>query len=1044
MNISDLGQRPRSPISVVVCAYNGLGYTKLLLESLRRNSTLEHEIIVWSDGSTDGTDAWLREQEGLKWHHDKTNRGICTAMNRASRLATREYLFFPNTDHVLAQGWDLAMLRRLEPRTVVSLSCIEPGIVPVAPVFHTKNLGGRWEEFDWPGFDAAARELASPTATPGVNYPFAISRWLWDEVGGLDERFDPGPANDPDLFYRLRIAGAEFLRALDCIAYHFSGKSSRLADEASAEHRRWREVTDRNEARFEEKWGERYRYANGGLPEPGVEAVHRGLSGRDVPRDIPRLRVLFDATILREELDGVGNYVCGLLDALRRKKHEVETFALVTDPGILHTHLGSLSGLSVVSIGVPAQGVPLATEAVQQICDRIRPHVFHGPAFRLPDALPCPGVVTIHDVAFEINPSWYPSGFAQHMRSTVASACRRARGVIAVSDCTARDLAERLPGTQAPVTVIWEAPPLTRPTLHASAPASGQPSGPYFIAIGCRQPRKNTAGLLRAFQQVVKSAKGQPPKLVLTHATDAEDPAVAALLRDTGLREHVLPQAHLPEQELAALLSGAVALAYPSFYEGFGLPVLQAMAAGVPVICSDAESLKEISGGAAVHVPVEDQAGLAGAMNAVLADASLRQELILRGFARVRAFSWDLAAEKTIEVYRAASTEPAPIPSSPLPNATPPSPVVKPAKSGKAIRVAIDARMLVAPRTGTGKYTAEILPELLEVARDAEFVLIGPEQLDNLNPPAHARIVSTVRAGAETLLNPAWEQFSQVSALSACDVYFSPTGILPIASRCPAVTVAHDFAFEDRPQDFEPRLREHLSKWVRRSCEIARRIVCVSEFTKDRAARLYSVPPDRLRVVHHGRPRASLPPRQNAPRERTVLCVSAFEPNKNQKILLEAFASIARTDRVRLVLAGRRGRALDPLQRMAASLGIADSVSFDVDAPDSRLAELYREATVFAFPSLYEGFGLPVLEAMTTGIPVIASDIPACREVMGEDGIYASPESASAWLSALSTILQSKDLAGIRGDSGRRRAEEFSWERTARETWSAILEVAIE
>ena len=148
--------------------------------------------------------------------------------------------------------------------------------MPVAPIFHTVNLGTRWEEFDWAGFEVAARKLARPEAIPGVNYPFALSRTLWDEVGALDERFNPGPANDPDIFYRLHFAGAEMVRAEDCLAYHFSGKSSRMADEASRERREWREVTDRNEARFAEKWGEKYRYANGGLPDPGSEAAIGG------------------------------------------------------------------------------------------------------------------------------------------------------------------------------------------------------------------------------------------------------------------------------------------------------------------------------------------------------------------------------------------------------------------------------------------------------------------------------------------------------------------------------------------------------------------------------------------------------------------------------------------------------------------------------------------------------------------------------------------------------------------------------------------------
>src|SRR5256885_2314133 len=110
-----------SPLSIAICAFNAVEYTRLLIESIRRHSRYRHEILVYSDGSTDGTAAWLKEQKDVVWQHDRRNRGICTAMNRVAKMATRDYLFFPNTDHILAPGWDEVLLRRLAPRKVVSL-----------------------------------------------------------------------------------------------------------------------------------------------------------------------------------------------------------------------------------------------------------------------------------------------------------------------------------------------------------------------------------------------------------------------------------------------------------------------------------------------------------------------------------------------------------------------------------------------------------------------------------------------------------------------------------------------------------------------------------------------------------------------------------------------------------------------------------------------------------------------------------------------------------------------------------------------------------
>ncbi|MBU0704341.1 MAG: hypothetical protein KKC18_10800, partial [Chloroflexi bacterium] len=119
------------------------------------------------------------------------------------------------------------------------------------------------------------QELTKSDAVPGVNHPFALSKRLWDKVGGLDEHFNPGPASDPDLFYRLYFQGALMMRAHNVVLYHFSGKSSRMANESRLELADWRAETERCNRLFIEKWGEYYRYEFGGLPNPGPAARDR-------------------------------------------------------------------------------------------------------------------------------------------------------------------------------------------------------------------------------------------------------------------------------------------------------------------------------------------------------------------------------------------------------------------------------------------------------------------------------------------------------------------------------------------------------------------------------------------------------------------------------------------------------------------------------------------------------------------------------------------------------------------------------------------------
>lgn len=1045
-------RRIPSPLSIVICAFNGLGYTKLLVESLRRYSVFEHEIVIWSDGSTDGTAEWLANESGIVWKHDPENRGICTAMNRAAGLATRPYLFFPNTDHVLAPGWDEALLRRLGPRTVVSLSCIEPGIVPVASIFHTVNLGARWQDFDWVGFEDSSRRLAKAEATPGVNYPFALAKTLWQEVGALDERFNPGPANDPDLFYRLHLAGAEMVRAEDCLAYHFSGKSSRMADEATRERREWREVTDRNEKRFEEKWGERYRYANGGLPEPGSEAKRRWFVGeirQKVEPSDSRLRVAFDARLVGEQKDGIAAYIVGLLRALARRESEIDLHVLSNDPRVLAQKIGPLRGMKCRIVRSRPGDSAAEESELRRVLSDLRPDVFHGPSFSLPRGLDCPGVVTVHDVAFEIHPEWYPRAFAENLGLELRRSLSCAARVIAVSGCTRRDLVEKLRVPPEAIQVVALGP--GESTAHRrSGDLSEIPRGPfhdgapYLIALGMRQVRKNAALLLRAFTQLFRSERTRGAGLLMTLAAQSEDPNFQAEIRSLDPRVDVCVTGHLADEEVARGIAGAAALVYPSSYEGFGLPLLEAMQSGVPVVSSDGGALPEVAEGAALVVPAGDESALREALARILADSHLRKDLALRGISRALGYSWDLAAQQTLEVYRAAMTQPA---SKPDPrvaasvassSAAEPRLTLKPKSRGRGcVRVAVDARLAATTHMGTGRYTLEVLKRLGHVAEDAEFVLIGPRTAEELGLPQNLRVVQHVSAGPETLLNPAWEQFGAVAAHAGCDVLYSPTGILPAARTCPGVAVIHDLAFLDRPNDFETRLREHLARWVRRTCLSAERLIAVSAFTKSRILHHFGISPQKIEVVHHGSPiRASS---ERVPVEPPIiLCVSSFEPNKNQSLLLDAFRLAGLEKSARLVLAGRDGRNLAALRARVQASQLEDVVRFEVGVSDDRMRQLHREATVFAFPSSYEGFGLPLVEAMSAGLPVVASSIPACEEVLDEAGIVLPAGDAEAWGRTLGAILADptrlKELA-VRSSA---RAVQFDWETSAASTWKSI------
>ena len=291
--------------SILIPSFNDLPYLKLLLESIRRFSEHDHEVVVVTDGSTDGTLEYLAGVAGIKHEHLEQNQGICLATNRAAALATREYLFLANSDMVVGPGWDSALLRHAAARTAVSATCIEPGLVTVATPFHRRDCGTDAESFSWEAFTAAVRELREDRVEDGVQYPFLLARAAWEDVGGLDGAFSPGPFSDPDLFYRLALNGVDFVRTRKSLLYHFSGVSLRRRDPA-----KWRATEEAAYRTFQAKWGEPPAYTFGAVPRPGPEARARAAKGSPpratrtaAPRrDGPRVSV----HIIARETDELG------------------------------------------------------------------------------------------------------------------------------------------------------------------------------------------------------------------------------------------------------------------------------------------------------------------------------------------------------------------------------------------------------------------------------------------------------------------------------------------------------------------------------------------------------------------------------------------------------------------------------------------------------------------------------------------------------------------------------------------------------------------
>ena len=283
--------------------------------------------------------------------------------------------------------------------------------------------------------------------------------------------------------------------------------------------------------------------------------------------------------------------------------------------------------------------------------------VLHSPDHVPSGAGRARSVVTVHDLSFILYPDTH-SADSRRYYAQVAWTVERADRIIAVSEATKRDLVREVGADPARIRVVHEAAaPMPEPAATCGANRPPAPfAQPYVLSVQAAiEPRKNIPRLIKAFAQVRRAHPAL--RLVVAGGPGADEPVVRAAVARHDLAAAVDFPGVLSESLLQASYRGALALAYPSLYEGFGLPLLEAMSVGTPVIAAQVSSLPEVAGDAALLVDPFDVDALAGVLEQVAGDAELRADLAARGFRRVRRFSWERAAQETLAVYREALGE---------------------------------------------------------------------------------------------------------------------------------------------------------------------------------------------------------------------------------------------------------------------------------------------------------------------------------------------------------------------------------------------------
>jgi glycosyltransferase involved in cell wall biosynthesis len=365
------------------------------------------------------------------------------------------------------------------------------------------------------------------------------------------------------------------------------------------------------------------------------------------------LRVGVDATAIPARLTGAGIYAAGLLGALaRRDDVDLEVLVGPASAGNLAAPGLRLRVVAAAGAGRPAR-IAWTQLAAGRAVRRAGNQVLHGLHYELPYRASLPQVVTVHDLTMVTHPEWHEPAKVRYFGWAMRRAVQAADRVLCVSATTARDLAERLGvapdrvdvtplGTDLAPASEWEIADL-RARLGLD--------GPFLVGLGTLEPRKDLPTLVRAFATL---ARDLPHHLVLAGLPGWGAGELAAAVEASGVADRVHLPGYVAEADKAALLSGADLLVYPSRYEGFGLPVLEAMACGTPVVTTTGGSLPEIAGDAALLVEPGDPGQLAAAVVKLLSDQAAWSDLARRGSARAAGFTWERCAEQTVAAYRKA------------------------------------------------------------------------------------------------------------------------------------------------------------------------------------------------------------------------------------------------------------------------------------------------------------------------------------------------------------------------------------------------------
>jgi glycosyltransferase involved in cell wall biosynthesis len=620
---------------------------------------------------------------------------------------------------------------------------------------------------------------------------------------------------------------------------------------------------------------------------------------------------------------------------------------------------------------------------------------------------------------------------------------------LAISAFTAEDLirhtgiaAERVKVILAGLNTASAASPTPLPPFSDTLVRLGV-ERPYFLHVGALDPHKNFETTLSAFRALRRETTAQ---LVVVGDRSGALARTAAQCAAQGWRD-VIFTGFIPRGDLENLYRGAAALVCMSRLEGFGFPVLEAMARGCPVIASRAASIPEVAGDAAVLLPPSDAAGLLRAMRELLSDPSRAANMRRKGLARASLFSWERTGQMTLSVWEELLA--APRAPKGRPAAAPPAARVAPPENAP-LRVILDisvlglSRLYESSRTGVFR-VVESLARGLAQSPEVSLLFCSTQHLTEKAPDTLAACRRYLDGAPDLQKIP-----FVAGDLPEADIYHSPFHAIPeSARRYRRFLTVHDLIPLRRPELFRSLAAENIRRLF--ACLDADvHLFCTSRATQEEIHRLLRAGEERVHIVPLAADPRRFHPcgdrrrieevlrRYGLPEKRPYfLSLGTIEPRKNLKTVLEAFGRLAGggAGDPMLVLAGTPGWEVESLiDAVRSDPRLRGRIAFTGFVADEDLAALYSGALAFIYLSLGEGFGLPPLEAMQCGVPVVVSDRPALPEVTGEAAIQLDPSNVEGLRLALNEIACNAELREEMSQRSLKQAARFSWDRFIRKT----------